>query len=246
MRYSELINEAINLPSKDLFIYAMVVAEAYDAAPDYDPRVEKGFDELVKSIERMEKQINKKVNVQWTEDDPGFKDILQHEKSGNLPIYTGDSEHPVFTPEQNQKFRLVHDYMTHIAKNRKAGTGKEFTTHGFNLRGEINTYLTHAKIAPKASVPVLFTEVVGQVCYKVTVGNFPPQKATVLDGFDYWNIGKMSKEKQRRYNELKGMMENPEISEIQLHIKEKPVLNKKDIAWKDVAPSTGWNINNED
>jgi hypothetical protein len=76
--------------------------------------------------------------------------------------------------------RAVHDYYTHIIANQD-----------FGLKGELRAYNTHAKLAPPAALPALFTEVVGQVSYAIVHGDFTKQKICKLEGFDYKNVGKI-------------------------------------------------------
>jgi hypothetical protein len=131
-----------------------------------------------------------------------------------LAIYSGHSDdHPVFSSKDNVIFRTVHDYFTHgklrkIFTKQTANLGKNPSNeelarllptinldksgnigHQFTLRGEMNAYSTHAKLAPKQALPALFTEVVGQVCYHAVCGDFPIQNSTVLWDFDFNKVG---------------------------------------------------------
>jgi hypothetical protein len=175
-----------------------------------------------------------------------------------LPVYTGHSDdHPVFSSEQNVIFRTVHDYFAH-GKLRNTfkqqiqarGLDKQTPTpqqlaeilptirldqggnigHAFSIRGEINAYLTHAKLAPPKTIPVLFTEVVGQVCYQNVVGSFPQQKVAIMHGFDYRRIGLGEHESapvQRRIDTLRQQMQSQPT--VQTSIAAKPVVSVRQL-----------------
>jgi len=166
-----------------------------------------------------------------------------------LAIYSGHSDdHPVFSPQDNIIFRTVHDYFTHgklrkifSQEIKKIGLDKipsseELTKilpkislnkggnigHQFTLRGEFNSYSTHAKLAPAKALPALFTEVCGQVCYNVICGNFPQQKVAVLEGFDYKKIGIVipgSQQDMRLQEIIKQIKNGIEIIEIKISVK---------------------------
>lgn len=134
-----------------------------------------------------------------------------------LSVYTGHSDdHPAFSADDNAVFRTVHDYFTHGTLRRvfqrqidalQLGDTPPSPAqlaqllphirldqggnrgHTFGLRGEINTYLTHSRLAGAKLRPVLFTEVIGQACYQTVVGQFPQQKVGLLHGFDLFRIG---------------------------------------------------------
>jgi hypothetical protein len=102
-------------------------------------------------------------------------------KTKVLKVMKEFSDHPFFTELENWKFRAVHDWYSHIIAKQ-----------GFDQKGEIKAYNTHTKMFPKASLPALFTEVVGQACYATTRnGTFPEQKVAILKGFDYENLGRV-------------------------------------------------------
>jgi hypothetical protein len=166
---------------EETLAFARAVADAYAAAPLYDQEAIPSYEALAKSLEKTFKQIQSKVDVRFVEGQPysNEKEMTDAvKKTGILYISTDFNEHPFFTPEQNLKFRAVHDWYTHIA------TGSEFSQ-----RGEIKAYNNQAKVTPRAALPALFTEVVGQAMYATVHGDFPEQKVAILKGFDYYNVG---------------------------------------------------------
>jgi hypothetical protein len=184
--------------------YAELVGKAYMDAPMFEPEAVASYRAMIPFVERMFKQIESRVKIEFVNFHPYEsaeelrKDV---EETGVLRISTADSDHPVFTNEENAKFRAIHDYMSHIQ-----GIGSRGTE--FSLRGEIAAYNIHLKTIPKAAIPALFTEVIGQVCaYYYLGGKFPEkQKIAILPGFDYINVGKVEgmdiKDKELNEDEL--------------------------------------------
>lgn len=248
MKLSELamrrhaLHEAVEAHGIGLWAYAATVAEAYDAAPLEDPRAPAAYAELAKSNDLLFKRLSRKTDVQFTDDDPyGSAEEVAADvvKNQRLKIFTGGSEHPILTPEQNVIFRTVHDYYAHTGPNRKnVAKPGDFKSFAFHLRGEINAYLVHAKIAPKIAVPVMFSEVVAQACYFNVCGEFPVQKAVILDGFDHIRIGRMSSEHQARYNDIMRQLADREKRDVDLKIKAHPKIPKERIDQALLSAST--------
>ena len=166
-------------------LYAQLVADAYLAAPKFEPRAASSFEAFIPFIEKMFKRIQSRVNVEFVDYHPyeSAQELRQDvNATDTMKIATIDAEHKIFDEITNAKFRAIHDYMSHIQAIGSRGT--EFT-----LRGELAAYNTHLKTTPKAAVPALFTEVVGQVCTYNITGKFAEQKICLLDGFDYYNVG---------------------------------------------------------
>lgn len=201
------INEKLVLSDYDE--YAELVSTAYEEAPEYDETVVESYKALIESIKKMFEQAfycdelglkpkkerlrSAKVNVEFVEYDPyETRDEMASDVRDNnlLRISKLFNEHIIFNEVENLMLRAVHDYYTHIIANQD-----------FGLRGELKAYNTHARLAPKAALPALFTEIVGQVCYAIVHGttdenglftaNFAPQKVCKLDGFDYRNVGEV-------------------------------------------------------
>lgn len=178
--------------------YAYLIYAAYVAAPAED--MSRSYEALKKSNETLFKRMMSKIDVDFTDqyDDIGYKDandmVTRIKDSGVLHVDTRYSDsHDYFTPEENWVFRAVHDYYTHNLR------GKKFNqSYNFDLKGEFQTYNTHAKIAPVAALPALFTEVVCQVSFEIITGNFPdPQKSAFIYGVDMKNLGVISFQNNR-------------------------------------------------
>lgn len=179
-----MISEKLVL--KDYKPYSKLVADAYAARPDYETEHVHSWKSLIAHTEKMFKQIQSKVNIEFVDEDPykSFDEMKADiEKTGTMKVWKGASDHPVWTPEQNWKFRAVHDYMVHIAGG-----------HKFTLRGEIGAYNRHAKTAPPDALTALYTEVVAQVCYYEINQSFASQKICKIHGVDYIQVGKVDEQ----------------------------------------------------
>jgi hypothetical protein len=163
--------------------YQKKVSDAYLARPKMETQYLSSWKALAQHAVHMFDQIATRIDIEFTKEDPYpnyqamAKDIDQNH---HMAIFSGGTKHPVFTEDENLKLRAVHDYMIHF------GGG-----HEFGLRGEIGAYNRHAKVAPKAALLALFTEVVGQACVSLETGTFPEQKICKLWGFDLIEVGKI-------------------------------------------------------
>ena len=179
-------------------LYANLVTEVYMKAPAFEERAVPAWEALTPFVDKMYKQIQSRIDIEPVDYHPydvgldvdvtGADRMRQSvEDTGKLLVSKADAEHPVFDLETNVKFRAVHDYMTHIQPKIPAG----FTSakEQGSIHQELRAYNIHTKTVPKAAMPALFTEVVGQVCTFYITGKFQEQKVCILDGFDYINVG---------------------------------------------------------
>lgn len=90
-------------------------------------------------------------------------------RTRHLVISTDHNFHPVWTCEENLRFRAVHDWYGHIL------TGYDFT-----LEGERGAYEATAELHTPSAKHALFTEVYVQALYYVVFGHFGEQKVTLI------------------------------------------------------------------
>ena len=170
--------------------YAKKVADAYQARPSMESQYLPSWKSLISHIEKMYDQMQSRITVEFTPEDPykNEKEIIQDiEKNKRLKIYSGHATHPVWTVEQNLKFRAYHDYLSHVAGG-----------HAFGSKGEIASYNQHAKMVPRDALLALFTEIIGQAMTATQTASFPEQKICKLHGFDYINLGKVDDQEYQR------------------------------------------------
>ena len=167
--------------------YRDLVAEAYMKAPKFEQRAVPHFQAIIPFLEKMFKRIQSRVDVEFVDyhaydtAEELRQDVRQN---GVMKIATIDAEHDIFDELTNAKFRAIHDYMAHVQAIGSRGTE-------FGLVGELQAYNVHLKTLPPKAAPALFTEVIGQVCAKEATGKFQEQKICLLDGFDYFNVGRV-------------------------------------------------------
>lgn len=185
--WKSFLNERILLKpgEKGWDLYGQLVADAYAQAPTFDPAAVESFEALGPFIENMFRKMQSKVKVEFVDENPYENDEEMRQdvsQNGRLRVFTGGTEHPIFSPELNIKLRAVHDWMAHIQPGGFSGPA-------FDMKGEIQAYNAHLKTIPPKAAPALFTEVVGQASYFINNGHFPEQKIAILPGFDYFNVG---------------------------------------------------------
>lgn len=108
--------------------FVVTVAEAYDAAPQNDPKAEPYWNALIQHTEKVlfKRLKGSGIKVSFHEDDPYEDDgqpgsamkfmlydmVMNH----RLMIYSGFSDnHPTFSADENIIFRAVHDFYTHAS-----------------------------------------------------------------------------------------------------------------------------------
>jgi len=183
--------------------FQRLVAAMYVLAPEAEPEALKLYhqkDGLTDKIAKQFKQLQSRFTHQLSKDDPfqSSKELIKHidtqkeqgKRKPSVPAYDaelgpnetpGKKGHPAWTKEEDSKFGWVHDLLTHYQKKL-----------AFDARGEARAYLTHIKTLPPKLAPIMFTEVIAQTSYYYIYGDFPKQKATILNDFDFFNVGKLN------------------------------------------------------
>jgi hypothetical protein len=145
-------------------------ALAYLSAEDQsaDPAVRGGWEKLIAQVEKQFDEAG--IKVEYVDGQPyaSSKEMIDDfKKTGTLKVSKDFNEHPVFTPEQNLKFRAVHDYKGHIEPD---------TT--FGMEGERGAYKSHVdSIEGDDAKDALRVEVLGQASSMLASGGkFPKQK----------------------------------------------------------------------
>ncbi len=153
------------------------VADAYDALPDDDlanPAVQKSYAALAKEVEQQyDYLIDQGYRFEPFDGPDPYDEIAKARgikkseavmedlrENKHLAVYAGDSEHPLLTPEQNWKFRAVHDVFGHAAEG-----------NNFAAMGEENAWAAHSKMFSPEARPAMTTETRGQNSWV----NFGPQ-----------------------------------------------------------------------
>jgi hypothetical protein len=163
------------------------IARAYDKLPDFDQRALPAFHamrhEVAHQFEHMTKPASKGglgLHVDVSEEDPyqeeGVYGIIRNarhdvETHNRLKVLAtrATGGHPVFSNDENDMFRAVHDLYGHIGSGR-----------GVDIHGEEAAYQKHASMFSPLARRALATETRGQNAGLHATGDFPEQKIGVL------------------------------------------------------------------
>jgi hypothetical protein len=97
------------------------------------------------------------------------EDIAADVARGRLEINTEHCEHPLWTPEENCIFRVVHDIIPHVLFLRP-----------FSLEGEVLSYHDHLRWAPPEGKLALFTEIFGYAAIRYSTGYYPEHQKCIV------------------------------------------------------------------
>lgn len=156
-----------------------VVARAYDWAPVIIAGDVPAWKALALETVAMARKLESALDVRYTPKAEPYLmayDMLADIAMGRIVLSTAYQAHPVWTPEENLAFRLVHDVVGH-------GT----TGAGFDWKGEFTAFEKHLSIVQDPGArAALFTEAVGQVAYALVHGEFTVQKVALLPQWMQW------------------------------------------------------------
>ena len=251
--------EAIEENGNGLVAYCIVVAEEYTKMPAMDPNALDLWLRVITHNEKMLKRILKSVDIEFTDEDPyrTQKDMMYDIiKNKRLKIFKtpNDDAHPGMSARDNDIFRAVHDFLGHhlpnvkdftqfLSKNKNMTKDDEaykqfrFARNNFTVRGEMNTYISHGKLLPEELRPVLFTEIVGQICTYFVTGNYTVNKVGVMKGIDFKRIGLFTdSELSKRKEEYRKLLDDDSVKEFKTQL---GTFNKETIKWNLLSRGEG-------
>lgn len=174
--------------------YAQLVAEAYKAAPERDPRAAEAFERLGHHILANFPKVASAYKVEFVDGQP-YKSAgemaSKMRDTGVMQVSQDFNQSEVFGELENLYFRAVHDYYGHLLARGHEKDPSKITK--FNLEGELRAYNNHIRMLKGSDlVRPVFTEVLGQACHFMYYGFFPDQKVIFMDDmFDHENIGRV-------------------------------------------------------
>lgn len=152
------------------------LGHAYDALPNHDPSALSHFhamrDEVNKQYDHLTNHMG--IRAHFVDRDP-YPDVhaLADDVRNNHRIQvlktSQTGSHPVFSDDENDKFRAVHDVFGHL------GTGRDFDRHG-----EEAAYQAHARMFPEHARGALASETRGQNGSLIVNSHFGPQKIALM------------------------------------------------------------------
>lgn len=137
-------------------IYIQHVAKAYKNSNE-ESSLRYSWDCLGDFVKNKCEDIFNRISVYLTPENPyrsfiSMKNDIQN--NNRLKIFTGNSDHPIWSREINILFRLYHDYYGHYKNNCP-----------FTFTGELLVYKYHCEEIPIAAKLALMTESIGELCY---------------------------------------------------------------------------------
>ena len=162
---------------------ASKIADAYDKLPKFDKDAVDEYEALASEVEQQYDYMTKTlgIKVEFISEDPykTSKEMFAEVSTGKLRVLKTASTgaHPLFSNQQNDKFRAVHDYFGHAATGR-----------GFGQDGEEAAWVHHSQMFSKKARGALTTETRGQNSwYNTRKNGFADQKVALLPE-QYWEV----------------------------------------------------------
>lgn len=152
------------------------IAEAYAKAPVYDPKAAAAFKELADDSVRRAEALKQQLHIEVVDDPEPYANAKEmaddiHQKR-HFFVSRANSEHPLWSVDQNVAFRIVHDVMGH------AVSGGDFGWQGENL-----ACAAHFPLLTPTAQQALFTECIAQTAYAAYYRSFGPQKVALFPEF---------------------------------------------------------------
>lgn len=148
------------------------IAAAYDALPVCSPNAVELWQWLGEECRAQAAKLRHQYHViRYDDIDPynTAEEMHQDIERGIFKVTSLHSEHPIWDVDTNVDFRISHDLQGHGS-----------TRSDFSLHGEVLAYQGQCAVTPEPLWPVLFTEIVGQICWCTTHHFFGPQKVGLI------------------------------------------------------------------
>lgn len=162
---------------------ASKIADIYETLPKLDRDAIDEYESLSTEVEEqfdfMTKELG--VKIEFVKDDPykNSQEMFNDANKGSLKVLSTESTgaHPLFSNDQNDKFRAVHDYFGHAATGR-----------GFGQDGEEAAWVHHSQMFTDKARAALTTETRGQNSFYNNRGKqFADQKVALLPE-EFWKV----------------------------------------------------------
>ncbi len=152
------------------------IAEAYAKAPVYDPKAAAAYKALADDSMRRADVLRRQLAIEEVNDPEPYPhaqamadDIHKRQR---FKVSTANSEHPLWTPEQNTAFRIVHDVLGHSVSGGD-----------FGWEGENKACAAHFPLLSAEAQKALFSECIAQTAYGAHYRHFGPQKVALFPQF---------------------------------------------------------------
>lgn len=155
---------------------AKEIAHAYSKAPVFDEKAVPAWRALAAESKMQADAIRQQLKVEVTDEPDPYKDAeemthdIHHNKA--YRVSRSNSNHPLWSQEDNINFRIVHDVLGH------AQSGGDF-----GWVGENHATAAHMPLISPLAREALFTERIGKAAYDRQHHGYGPQKIALLSEF---------------------------------------------------------------
>lgn len=152
------------------------IAQAYAKMPPFDEKAVPAWKALAAESKIQADAIRRQITVEVVDDPEPYMSAQQMvediHKNKHFAVSRANSEHPIWSVEDNVNFRIVHDVLGH------AQSGGDFSWVGENKACGV-----HFPLVSPLAREALFTECIGQQAYYREFHGFGPQKVGFLSQF---------------------------------------------------------------
>ncbi len=152
------------------------IAEAYAKAPVYDPKAAAAYKALADDNMRRAEVLRKQLHIEETNNPEPYPHAQAMaddiHKRQHFEVSTAFNDHPIWTPEQNTAFRIVHDILGHGVSGGD-----------FGWEGENKACQAHFPLLSTEAQKALFSECIAPTAYAIHYRGFGPQKAALFPQF---------------------------------------------------------------
>lgn len=152
------------------------IAKAYSQMPAFDEKAIPAWQALAAESKVQADAIRAQIQVEVVDDPEPYHSAQEMcedvHKNKHFSVSRANSDHPLWSVEDNINFRIVHDVLGHCQ------SGGDFSWRGENLACGV-----HFPLVSPLAREALFTECIGQVAYRSHYRGFGPQKIGLLSDF---------------------------------------------------------------
>lgn len=152
------------------------IAKAYAKAPIYDPKAAPAWKALADDSVRRAEVLKQQLKVEIVPDPEPYETPQEMcedvHKNQHFLVSSANSQHPMWSTEQNVAFRIVHDVLGHCVSGGD-----------FGWQGENQACRAHFPLLTPLAQKALFTECIAQTAAGAYFRSFMPQKVAFIDEF---------------------------------------------------------------
>lgn len=152
------------------------IAKAYREMPVHDEKAVAAWKALAAESKVQADAIRNQISVEVVDDPEPYADAKEMcediHKNRQFKVSRANSDHPVWTEDDNVNFRIVHDVIGHCQ------SGGNFSWVGTNL-----AVAHHMPLLTPLAREALFTEAIGQAAYFKHFKGFGQKKVGLLNQF---------------------------------------------------------------